>query len=322
MILLRKYNTATHIYVPIIKRAVVDFAIGADWTPVAGDVKISKDGAAAANVTNLPTAITMGNTAVWDFSLTATELAAAKIIIMVADAATKAVEDQTILIDTYGNASAEHAIDLDDPVRAGLTALPNANAEAAGGLYTRGGGAGQINQPTNGQIDTNVAAWRGTQPAALTISGYVQSVLLRWLTDNGGGTPDALSSGKVAVDLKLWTATTPSLILADLVDQVWNEAQAGHIVAGTFGSYLDAAITSRASAVSIVGIPDAVLDTAVEGGLTWRQVVRIVLAAVAGKSNGFPAGPAHYRDNADTKDRITATVDADGNRSIITLDGT
>lgn len=41
-----------------------------------------------------------------------------------------------------------------DAVRMGMTALPNAAAEAAGGLYTRGTGAGQINQNANGQIDT------------------------------------------------------------------------------------------------------------------------------------------------------------------------
>lgn len=155
---LRKYNVATHIYIPIVKRAVVDFAVSADWTPAAGDVKISKDGGAAANVTNLPTAITMGNTAMWDFSMTATEMQAAKVMVSVADAATKAVEDQFFVIATYGNASAEHAVDLDDSVRAGLTALPNAAAEAAGGLYTRGSGAGQINQPANGVIDTRLDA--------------------------------------------------------------------------------------------------------------------------------------------------------------------
>jgi len=41
---------------------------------------------------------------------------------------------------------------------AGLAALPNAAAEAAGGIYTRGTGAGQINQPANGRIDSNVVA--------------------------------------------------------------------------------------------------------------------------------------------------------------------
>lgn len=45
-----------------------------------------------------------------------------------------------------------------DTVRLGLTTLPNAAAEAAGGLYTRGSGAGQINQANNGRVDTDVAA--------------------------------------------------------------------------------------------------------------------------------------------------------------------
>jgi len=50
------------------------------------------------------------------------------------------------------------ATDNQDAVRGGMTALPNANAEAAGGLYTRGGGAGQITQSANGQIDAKVVA--------------------------------------------------------------------------------------------------------------------------------------------------------------------
>jgi hypothetical protein len=48
--------------------------------------------------------------------------------------------------------------DPQDAVRLGLTALPNANAEAAGGLFTRGSGAGQINQNANGQIDVRAIA--------------------------------------------------------------------------------------------------------------------------------------------------------------------
>ncbi len=193
MFFLAKYATAVHVYIPIIKRAVVDFAVSADWTPAAGDVKISIDGAAAANVTNLPTAIAMGNTAMWDFSLTSGELTGKKIMVTVADAATKAVEDQMFTIRTFGNASAEYVTDFSDGVRAGLTALPNAAAEAAGGLYTRGAGAGQINQAANGQVDGNVVAWRG-------------------------GTPDVLSTGKVAADLKLWLAAAPNALIAGRVD--------------------------------------------------------------------------------------------------------
>jgi hypothetical protein len=103
-----EYGVARHIYVPMVKRAVVDYAIGADWTPVAGDVKISKDGAAFANVTNLPSVIASANTgAVWDFSLTATEMQAAQVIVVISDAATKAVEDDAFVIETFGLAQGQ-----------------------------------------------------------------------------------------------------------------------------------------------------------------------------------------------------------------------
>lgn len=54
------------------------------------------------------------------------------------------------------------AYDPQDTVRLGLTALPNAAAEAAGGLYTRGTGAGQINQDANGRVDVSLKAILGT----------------------------------------------------------------------------------------------------------------------------------------------------------------
>jgi len=171
MAFISKYGVARHVFIPIVKRAVVDFAVGADWTPAAGDVKISKDGGAAANVTNLPVAIVMGNGAIWDFSLTATEMQAAQIVVTVVDAATKAVEDQSFIIETHGNASAQFQVDLADVVRAGMTALPNAAAEAAGGLFTRGAGAGQLNQQANGQLDANVARWLNTAVATPLTAG-------------------------------------------------------------------------------------------------------------------------------------------------------
>ncbi len=107
-----KYATAAHIYIPIIKRGVVDFAVGADWTPATGDVKVSIDGGAAANIGTLPAAIAMGNTAYWDFTIATGEVTGKKIVVTVADSATKAVEDTAFLIETYGNASAQYIADL------------------------------------------------------------------------------------------------------------------------------------------------------------------------------------------------------------------
>lgn len=50
------------------------------------------------------------------------------------------------------------AYDPQDGTRLGITALPNANAAASGGLFTQGTGSGQINQDANGRIDINIKA--------------------------------------------------------------------------------------------------------------------------------------------------------------------
>lgn len=65
------------------------------------------------------------------------------------------------------------AVDHQDAVRFGMTALPNAAAEAAGGLYTRGTGAGQVNQDAAGRIDTNLVKVNGFSP--VSDSGTLQA---------------------------------------------------------------------------------------------------------------------------------------------------
>lgn len=105
--LIRKYGVATTIYFPLIKAGVNNFAVSADYTHTSGDVKISKDGGAAATATNAPSAITMGNGGMWKLDLTSTEMQADTIVITVIDATTKAVEDQMIIIETYGEGNGE-----------------------------------------------------------------------------------------------------------------------------------------------------------------------------------------------------------------------
>jgi len=69
-------------------------------------------------------------------------------------------------------------------------------------------------------------------------------------------------------------------------------------------------------------IADAHLDRAngIETGLTPRQAARLTVAAAAGKLSGAATSTITIRDLADTKNRIVATVDADGNRTAITRD--
>jgi len=68
-------------------------------------------------------------------------------------------------------------------------------------------------------------------------------------------------------------------------------------------------------------IADRVWSEEVEGAYTAAQVQRLMAAALAGKVSGAPGGPIKIRDLNDNKDRIAATVDEDGNRLTITLDG-
>lgn len=67
---------------------------------------------------------------------------------------------------------------------------------------------------------------------------------------------------------------------------------------------------------------DALLDRAagVETGITPRQGLRLMLASLAGKLSGAAGTTISIRDTNDSKNRIVATVDSNGNRSAITLD--
>jgi len=71
-------------------------------------------------------------------------------------------------------------------------------------------------------------------------------------------------------------------------------------------------------------VADALLDRTdgIETNWTLRQALRVILAALAGKLSGADSTSVAIRDVNDAKDRISATVDADGNRSAVSYDKT
>jgi hypothetical protein len=107
---LRKYGVtldlatagSLRIRMPLRKAGSSDFATGSDWTPATGDVKVTKDGGAQANIGALP-AFSNGS---WEFTLSNTELSAKLVEVRIVDAATKAVDDDGFNIETFGHASA------------------------------------------------------------------------------------------------------------------------------------------------------------------------------------------------------------------------
>lgn len=69
-------------------------------------------------------------------------------------------------------------------------------------------------------------------------------------------------------------------------------------------------------------VADALLDRTdgVETSLTLKQAMRLLVAASAGKLSGAATTTITIRNYGDTKNRITATVDGDGNRTAVTYD--
>ncbi len=202
---LRKYGAGTgaDIYVPIIKRDVVDFAVGADWSPAAGDVKVSKDGGAAANIGTLPTAVTMGNTAMWKFVLADAELQCKYLSITVADSATKAVEDQMLVVETYGNASAMYQADLS------AANLPANTVQVLGTTLTEGAG---------GRLAGGIVKWFNVSSP----TGTVNSI------------PDAVAGAASGLAI-VGSAMT---LASSAVQAIWDAATTALTVVGSIGKML------------------------------------------------------------------------------------
>lgn len=192
------------------------------------------------------------------------------------------------------------AVDLQDAVRGGMTALPNANAEAAGGLYTRGTGAGQIAQQANGQIDVNLSTIKTqtvTCSAGVTVGAFV-----------GNGTAALAVNASGRVDVGGWMGLVPNALASGRVD-------------ATVGAMQTDTLTAAALATdAVTEIKNAIFAGGSIDGYTLEQSQRLILSAAVGKVSGGGTGTIVVRAANDSKDRITATGDSNGNRFTVTLD--
>jgi len=129
-VILRKYGAATTIGFPLITKGATDLTTAATFT--AGDVKVIIDEGAPANASNAPAHEGNG----WySLALDAAELQGARVIVIVVDqTAPKVWEDQVVIVETYGHASAQHALDLDadlDAIADAVLARPIANVDGS-----------------------------------------------------------------------------------------------------------------------------------------------------------------------------------------------
>jgi hypothetical protein len=233
------------------------------------------------------------------------------------------------------------AVNKFDSVRGGLTALPNANAEAAGGLYTRGTGAGQINQETNGRIDANVHAAAGTAWAsgAITAAAIASDAITAAKIAS-----DAITAAKIAADAitaaKIaaaalngkgdWNTQTP-------LDAAGTRAAVGLASANldtqlsTIAAYIDTEIgtivtqTSAASIRSAVGLASANLDTQLStiAGYIDTEVATIVTqTSAASIRSAVGLAAANLDTQLDALPTATENADALLARSVATAETT
>jgi len=105
-------------------------------------------------------------------------------------------------------------------------------------------------------------------------------------------------------------------------------------VTGTFGtptlsgnitlgglSLTGALVGPTLNAADLDAIAQAVWSRVIEHGLTAEQMLRIALAALAGKANGIGTGTETYLGVDGTTTRIAAVFDSQGNRLDMTLNG-
>lgn len=170
--------------------------------------------------------------------------------------------------------------------------------------------------------------------SALTTSGSIGKRLVDYLTGDifarlgaPAGASHSADTAAVKVDTAAVKVQTDKLTftVANQVDSNvldWKSATAPAMTGDAYAR-VGAPVGASISA-DVAGVPAALLDKTdgVETSWTLRQAMRIMLASLAGKLSGAATTTVAVRDVGDSKDRISATVDASGNRSAITYDKT
>lgn len=167
-------------------------------------------------------------------------------------------------------------------------------------------------------VDTEVAAIKAVTDALpdagalTTIQADLDNIQTR--------IPAALVSGRIDASVGAMASgvVTATAIAANAIGT--SELADGAITAAKIATgAIDADAIAADAATEIA---EAAMSALVETGLTLREAQRLFAAVLLSKVSGAGTTTIVFRDVGDTKDRVTATVDVDGNRSAVTLDDT
>lgn len=136
---------------------------------------------------------------------------------------------------------------------------------------------------------------------------------------------DAADLGLTNLDAAISTRGTAdpgdAMTLTAAYDLAKTAAQAGDAMTLTaaYNAAKTAAQAGDAMALSAGGVT-SILSGTVEGAETVVAVLRYLLAFLAGETSGFPLSPV-IKSKDGTKSRLVATLDLDGNRTMVSTDG-
>jgi hypothetical protein len=126
------------------------------------------------------------------------------------------------------------------------------------------------------------------------------------LAGSGAVTAAPTADGSLAADIDVIGAT---LTTANVGSSVWGALAATFNETGTMG-----AAQNQATATALLDLAGAV------DGESVRELLRGMAAVLLGKSSGAETNTPTYRDLTDAKDRVSATVDANRNRTAVVRD--
>jgi hypothetical protein len=192
-----------------------------------------------------------------------------------------------LIIETYGNASAQHPFDL------GTADL--ITSARAGYIDNLSGGA--VALASNCDAKSSDIKTMTDKIGVITNTGGTATIGA--ILGNPSNTSHSTTLAKFGFD---GSSNVNALIKAqDNID---------------FGALQKASITAAVPSVANI------LAGVIEGTLTVQQALRLTVSGLAGKLSGGGTSTLTFRDTTDAKNRITATVDANGNRTAITTDVT
>lgn len=198
------------------------------------------------------------------------------------------------------------------------------------GTLAKGSEITGFNDPTAGSVADAVWDEAMADHVTSTSFGYIGSEITAILADTNELQTDLANGGRLDVILDAILLDTGSLQadwvdggrLDVILDAIKTVADGLHNFDPTSDTVTVGTNNDKTGyALSAAGI-DSIWDEVFESTYTARQFLRILLAVNAGKSTGGGSTTNNYRDVADTKNRVSATVDADGNRTARTLDAT